>query len=97
MLNFRTCRFAGESFAKFRGDLRVRHRPVGDHLADMGLRRLRIRGLPVLPPRARLEPAGALEQAVTARRLPPHPVEANVSDSTQIADLTLEIEILVEL
>ena len=57
----------------FRGDLRVRYRPVGDHLADVGLRRLRVRGLAILPPRTRLEPPGTLEQAVPARRLPPHP------------------------
>jgi hypothetical protein len=33
----------------FRGNLRVRYRPIGDHLADMGLCCLRVRGLAILP------------------------------------------------
>mmetsp|Transcript_55930 Transcript_55930/g.118940 ORF Transcript_55930/g.118940 Transcript_55930/m.118940 type:complete len:227 (-) Transcript_55930:1091-1771(-) len=69
-------RFSDVHLRAPRRELRVRYRPVRHHLADVILRRLvrpPSRPADALAPWARLDPPGALKQAVPARRLPPHP------------------------
>jgi hypothetical protein len=64
---------------------------IGDHCLILD-----VQSLPFHGPRDLGRPLLKLPLQ-TSHHHPKHGVDANVSDSTQIADLTLEIKILVEL